>query len=1084
MIDYIKLYYPEDFNDYIESSEFIALIDLIAFMGQSLAFRTDLNARENFIDTAQRRDSILKLARLVSYNPKRNSCSYGYLKIDSVTTSETVYDSNGINLAGYIIRWADSANENWFEQFTSVLNASFQSGQLFGKPANRQVLNSIQTDEYQVNLVTGQLAVFSVSKTVNGSTLNFEIVSPSSAGQPYIYEVAPKLNKPLNLLYKNDGLGNNSINTGFFAYFKQGSMGSTDFNLAESLPNRVYTVGTKNINNTDVWLYSLDVNGNPDVMWEVVPSVGVTNVIYNQSVNKNIYQINSTAGDAIDLVFGDGSFANIPQGNYRLYYRVSDGSSYKITPDDMKAISIPVNYTSAAGRTETITLTASLHYTVANATATETIDNIRQKAPQQYYTQNRMINGEDYNIMPYTLFNDVLKVKAVGRTSSGVSRYLDVIDTTGKYSSTNIFAQDGYLYRDTTLDSFTFEFNTTTDIYKVIYDQVNPIVTSKDTQQFFYALYPTYSVEGFLWNRNTVITNGCTGYFQDGNLVKQQIGSTGTSDAQRIIPGSIVRFNAGNGNYFNAQNVIKAGVPSQSGDKLYIYATVQDVVGNGTIVTSGIGPVTITQVIPNNAVVDKIYAVYNTNFTPQLVAQMSSYIQTYQSFGLRYDSAAGMWTIIIPQNFNTTSEFSLANAGDTTNGGLDSSWIIAFTAADHVYTVSYRGIKYVFGSVAETDFYYDDSFKLYDPVTGMAVGDKIKVLKGNNIPDSYAPLGLDYEWSIYKPITAVDGYVDPNNVVVTFSDFDSDGVPDNPELFEILVRPETNTTSKFIYFKEAVGYDSFIDYTLIDANTVVSSYVDYSDINAHATLYVTGQLFYATNTNLFYQLTVTNGVYNVSQVSGYVSKVGRQDIYFQYRHSAPNYRRIDPSPSNIIDLYMLTQTYSDDYVSWIQDTTGTVAKPVAPTSDDLSTNYSTLEKYKSISDTIVYNSAKFKPIFGKNSESALQATFKVVKNPSIVISDNDIKTSVINAINTYFDVANWDFGETFYFSELSAYLHAKLTPNVASIIIVPVNQSSGYGSLQQINADYNEIIISSATVDNVTIISAITAAAIGQVKAA
>ena len=29
MIDYIQLYYPEDFNDFIESSEYIALIDLI-----------------------------------------------------------------------------------------------------------------------------------------------------------------------------------------------------------------------------------------------------------------------------------------------------------------------------------------------------------------------------------------------------------------------------------------------------------------------------------------------------------------------------------------------------------------------------------------------------------------------------------------------------------------------------------------------------------------------------------------------------------------------------------------------------------------------------------------------------------------------------------------------------------------------------------------------------------------------------------------------------------------------------------------------------------------------------------------------
>ena len=81
MIDYLRLYYPEDFNDFIESSEYIALIDLIAFLGQNLAFRADLNARENFIDTAERRDSVLRLARLVNYRPQRNVPASGVLNI-------------------------------------------------------------------------------------------------------------------------------------------------------------------------------------------------------------------------------------------------------------------------------------------------------------------------------------------------------------------------------------------------------------------------------------------------------------------------------------------------------------------------------------------------------------------------------------------------------------------------------------------------------------------------------------------------------------------------------------------------------------------------------------------------------------------------------------------------------------------------------------------------------------------------------------------------------------------------------------------------------------------------------------------
>ena len=99
-VDYLRLYYPETFNDYIESSEFIAILDVMAFMGQALAFRTDLNTRENYMDTAERRDSVIRLANLVCYTPKRNSAAEGYLKVFSVQTTEKVTDSHDIKFAG------------------------------------------------------------------------------------------------------------------------------------------------------------------------------------------------------------------------------------------------------------------------------------------------------------------------------------------------------------------------------------------------------------------------------------------------------------------------------------------------------------------------------------------------------------------------------------------------------------------------------------------------------------------------------------------------------------------------------------------------------------------------------------------------------------------------------------------------------------------------------------------------------------------------------------------------------------------------------------------------------------------------
>ena len=344
MIDYLRLYYPEDFNDFTESSEFIALIDLVAFLGQSLAFRTDLNARENFIDTAQRRDSIFKLARLISYTPKRNIPASGYLKVDSVSTTEIIYDSNGVNLAGLVIDWADAGNDNWLEQFTNIINSALVSSQVVGKPGNTQVINNIRTAEYSLNLVQNALGVYKFQASIEGSNFDFEAVSPTSLGKSYIYENTPSKNSVFNLLYRNDNYGNSSNDTGFFVYFKQGALASQDFSLSDSIPNRVVNFNFSNVNNTDVWLYSLDSNGNLQDLWTQVPSVGGVNVIYNNTSKRNLYQINTKANDQIDLVFGDGSFANIPNGLFRLFYRTSNGLQYKITPDEIQSVTFSIPY--------------------------------------------------------------------------------------------------------------------------------------------------------------------------------------------------------------------------------------------------------------------------------------------------------------------------------------------------------------------------------------------------------------------------------------------------------------------------------------------------------------------------------------------------------------------------------------------------------------------------------------------------------------------------------------------------------------------------------------------------------------------
>mgnify|MGYP003346282116 CR=1 FL=1 len=111
-------------------------------------------------------------------------------------------------------------------------------------------------------------------------------------------------------------------------------------------------------------------------------------------------------------------------------------------------IIIQILYTSKQGTPETLTLSLSLKNTVTTASASESIADIKKHAPLTYYTQNRMITGEDYNLAPLSVSQTVSKVKTINRTSSGVSRNFDLIDVSGKYSSINVFCTDGVIYRE------------------------------------------------------------------------------------------------------------------------------------------------------------------------------------------------------------------------------------------------------------------------------------------------------------------------------------------------------------------------------------------------------------------------------------------------------------------------------------------------------------------------------------------------------------------------------------------------------------------------------------------------------------
>lgn len=1074
MIDYLRTYYPENFNDYIESSEYIALIDLIAWLGQNLAFRTDLNARENFIDTAERRDSVIKLAKLINYNPKRTISGNGLLKVTSLSTTESVIDADGINLSNIPISWNDANNENWQDQFRTILNAALINSQSIGKPGNSQTILGVRNEEYAINLPVGVRGIFPFQATVNDLNMIFEAVSATSINKDYLYERSPLASQTFNVIYRNDNLGNASNNTGFFLMFKQGELTNIDFSIDEPLPNRLVNIDTQNINQDDHWLYELNSNNIESQFWTEVPAISGVNVIYNNSSSgstKNIYQINSRTNDQVDLVFGDGSFSNIPKGNFRFYYRVNNGLSYKINSRELQNIILSINYISRTNRVETLTVRCSLQYTVNNASSRETLAEIKQRAPQQYYTLGRMISGEDYNIYPYTAYSNIIKVKAVNRTSSGISRFLDMIDSSGKYSRINVFAQDGVLYKSSGIQTQTFSFTYSTELDAILRNNIIPQLSEPEILHFYYANYPIETITNLYWSSVSTGANLNTGYFVNGSNVVQNLSGT------KIRAGSTLHIVAPVGKYFNAQNQLVNGVPRNEQEKTSIYVNVETVnnnglgLGTGTI-ASGLGSVSVNNILPTGAVIVGAIPSFSNGLSTAVINDIKNQLVLSNTFGLVYNYSTGNWSV----------DTSIDPDADFVYNNSSSGWLVAFKYTSGVYQVKFRSTQYIFESVRETNFYFDTQARVYDSKTATTIKDEINVLRINRNPVNNLTYESDLKWNIYDSVTEIDGYQSPRKVLVTYADLDNDSIPDNPYLFEQIVASSLVSGIKDrVYFELTEGYDIFVDRQVVDNATVVSDFPTLTEIENNKNLYPTQQIFFATLEKKFYQIIEVNGIKTVvEKTSSYEYASGRQNLYFQYQHNASDYRRIDPSTTNIVDLYVLTKIYNRDYIAWLRDSSGVTAEPEIPTTDELTQDFSGLDDVKSVSDTIILNPAKFKPLFGAKAAENLRAVFKVVKNPNVSIGDNEIKTSVISAINSYFDVENWDFGESFYFSELSAYLHQSLTPAIASIIIVPTSATSEFGDLLQVNAQPNEIITSAATVDNVEIISAITASQIGR----
>jgi hypothetical protein len=999
MVEYVRNNYPENYNDWIESSEFVALLDLVAQFGHNLAFRIDLNARNNFISTAERQDSVYKLAEFLGYQPRRNVPAFGDMKVIAVKTNEPVIGSAGTSLGGKDIRFETTNNVNNIDDFITVMNSVLQIGNQFGSPKKQTTISNIQTQFYDLNNVPGQIK-FSVAGIANGSTSTYNIVSTDLYDDRF-EEKAPDPQGSFGIVYKNDGKGLSSNATGFFFSVKQGELQFKDFQIDNPIDNQSLDVNVDNINNSDVWVQTIDTNGNVVKNWTKVDNAVGYSTVYNSISRgiRDIFSVKTRQNNQITIRFADRMFGNLPKGIIRVWHRVSENSTYVVRPDDLANKKINVGYIGLDGNQYTATFTLQLKQNIITAASNETLDNIRENAPRVYAAQDRMVTADDYNTIIQSQTSGVLKIKSINRTFSGHSRYVDFTDPTGTYSSLDLFGKDATIYStDTIATAF---INSAESADRVLAAYISNALSNDELVNLYYTKYrdsfynlkqsysyaPNITVgaifgeNGYQWNTTSNTSGGATSGFikETGKTPVLRVGKRQSNYLRVFEVGAMVKFVDVTGKHYwtRVVNVYNSGLGED-------FTGVQAGIPSG-LTRAGLGAITLDRVIPNGSIIDVIYPPFNRQFTAREKELILAYLKAKKTFSLQYDFKVGAWNINnTPPTFNPNDPFPAVFT--------DTTWVIYVKWNGISYDMYSRNVKIVLNS-NKTSFSNITNELELDEYTNKARRDIIEFM--GVVDGEYTSIGKFFIYGYAED----DISTSRNTVELSLVDGNKDKRPDNPDaLFEII-------GSNFI---------------TIDSATVN----------------------------------------------------GKENLRFEWTHIPASNEIVDPSFTNIIDVYVLNSTYDTEFRNWLK--TGIGTEPVVPTSYELSRQFASIEGKKTISDSIIYKPVKYKPLFGPRAERSLQAKFRVIKMTGANVTDNEIRNRLVTAIGDFFALNNWDFGETFYFTELAAHVHKQLAGLISSFVIVPQGADSVFGDLFQITPNTDEMFIPDVSVTDIDIITSLT----------
>ncbi len=703
LLSYVKITYPDKFNDFIASSEFIAILDLVAYMGHSLSFRLDMNTRENFLDTAERRESILRMAKNLGYIKTRPINARGYMKITSVTTNQDVFESSGDSLANTTVNWNDANDTDWYENFITILDSAFSKNSKVLDPISSINISGIENFIYEVNEnPIGKGISYPFTSDVAGATRVFETVKVDLI-DGVIKEAEPNAARNFNIINRNDNLGPASDRTGFFVYSKSGELNFEDFAFNVKLSNVTKSIDAINISNTDVWLQRIDSNGRYLSSVQIVDNDSKETAIYNslRTGSGDIASITTNVDNSIKVNFPDSVFGNAAYGNYRVWYRQTENQNFTVNSDDIAEVSITIPYIGGDDRPYNLTLTMATTRDFSENYAAETFESVRRIAPRAYYSQDRMVNAQDYNIYPLTLGSNVVKKsKAVNTTFAGNSRFFEMDDVTGHHSNVSVIGTDGSVFLDDDTITMNLSFNRENN-------QIDNFIRNEITKVFKHpSLMNLYYFENMYNPQSTINSPNLNFSTRSTNLSIIDVTSSVNDDTVYLYPGDHILTTSTNESIKEWTTVsnIESSVAGSSIDSYFIENLISESTGVISRVVRGFRTRLEDSEIKNikiNKIEDLSVQAFTLIFAP------------------RQNTSVWEWRL-----FDELTDNALEEGKDIY---ITFTYVAGIRENEAEYIAKFTGKKIVFDSTDQIKFFYNNNKFVVDNETNLSERDTLFV---------------------------------------------------------------------------------------------------------------------------------------------------------------------------------------------------------------------------------------------------------------------------------------------------------------------------------------------------------------------